>query len=171
MTHFDTSWYVLMHFDVFWCVLTCFDLFWFMSWRALKKCSTIWIQAKRKRFKCPNCGKIWCRQKFTKQTHKKYMHYEYPKFWSGIREIDVFWGVFMRFDEFWRFLICWHGLTCYDLCREELWKHVWLYWLKPEGNNSSAQIVEKFMSTKVPKTNTSITPTLWILKKVLNWWK
>ena len=43
---FDTSWYVLMRFDVFWCIQTCFDLFCLMSFWALKKCWTIWIQAK-----------------------------------------------------------------------------------------------------------------------------
>ena len=49
----------------------------------------------------PKLWEILCWQKFTKQTHKEYMHYEYPKFWLGIHESDVFWWVLTSFDAFW----------------------------------------------------------------------
>ena len=54
---------------------------------------------RKEEIQVPKLWEILCRQKFTKQTHKKYMHYEYPKFWLGIRESDVFWCFLMLFDD------------------------------------------------------------------------
>ena len=97
----DVFWCFLMHFDVFWCIVTCFDLFWFMSWRALKKMFNNMNSGRKEEIQVPKLWEILCRQKLTKQTYKKYLYYEYPKFWLGICESDVFWCSLMSFDAFW----------------------------------------------------------------------
>ena len=108
---------------------------------------------RKEKIQVPKLWKILCWQKFTKQTHKKYLHYEYPKFWLvfefiKVMHFDTSIYVLMRFDAFRRVL------TCFDWCPEELWKNVRQYEFRP----------------KVHSTNTSKIPALWIPKvKVLQY--
>ena len=105
---------------------------------------------------------ILCRQKFTKQTHQEYLHYEYSKFRLGFEFLKV-----MRFDAIWHDLICFDALrsvlTCFDWCHEELWKNVRQYEFRPKGR--------KYVKCpKVRSTNTSKIPALWIPKVPIRFW-
>ena len=65
---------------------------------------------RKEKIQVPKLWKILCGQKFTKQTHKKYLHYEYPKFWLvfefiKVMHFDTSRYVLMRFDVFWPVLI------------------------------------------------------------------
>ena len=49
----------------------------------------------KEKVQVPELWEILCRQKFTKQTHQEYLHYEYSKFRLGFEFIKV-----MRYDAF-----------------------------------------------------------------------
>ena len=134
-----------------------------MLWTALWTCSAIRTQSEKKRFKY----QILRRQKFTKQTHQEYLHYEYSKFRLGFEFIkvmrfdafwhvltcsDAFWSVLMHFDMFWCILTCfdalWRVLTYFDLCHEELWKKCSTIWIQAERKRFKCPNCGKFYVDK-----------------------
>ena len=105
---------------------------------------------RKKEIQVPELWEILCRQKFTKQTHQEYQHYEYSKFRLGFELIKV-----MRYDAFWHVLTSsdafWRVLMQFDVFRpiliyvtKSFEKNVQQYEFRPKGRDLSAQIVGKF---------------------------
>jgi len=115
-------------------------------------------------------AKLWeilCGQKFTKQAHQEYLHYEYSKFRLGFEFLKVMRFDLTRHDMIWCVLMCFDAfrrvLTCFDWCPEELWKNVTQYEFRPKGR--------KYVKCpKVHSTNTSKIPALWIPKVRIRFW-
>ena len=87
----DAFWHVMICFDAFWCVLMHSDVFW-----------PVWINILKsfgKMFDNMNSG-----QKFTQQTHQKYLLYEYLK-WKYI--VNLYGIMFCSTDSSRKEILCW----------------------------------------------------------------